>query len=1372
MKPTLELRRRTVQIVCLLSLVFSVANGPSAAAAEKIRALLITGGCCHDYGNQKHIITEGTSRRAAIAWTVVHEGGTSLDHEVSIYNTPRWAEGYDVVVHNECFANTKDFEFVQKILAEHQRGVPAVAIHCSMHCYRTPQDKAAGWHAFLGVSSWSHEGHRPFTVKLLDAKHPIMKDFPASWDTPNGELYKIDRVYPTARPLAKAWGADTQKDHVVAWTNHYGDKKTRVFGTTIGHHNATMKSPEWLGMVTRGILWAAGKLDDDGNLGDDGKPAEGVGASISQGESVDQSAIATFKVPTEVRVELWSEQHMLSNPLAIDLDERGRLYVAEIGRLRAGVDSPPDLHEDLASMTVEDRLAMYKRHPHDRPEGDLGWYRSGTDRIKILEDTSGDGRADRAVVFADGFNDPLDGLGAGVIVRNGTVWYTNIPNLWRLRDIDGDDVADTRDSLAYGFGIRVGYVGHDLHGLVWGPDGKLYFSIGDRGYNVVTQEGNRLTAPGRGAVFRCYPDGRELEVYHRGLRNPQELAFDDFGNLFAGDNNADGGDRARLVYCMEDADSGWNQGYQYRDRRGPWIGERMCEPQNDAQPAFMVPPVANVASGPCGFSNYPGLGLPAKYKGYFFLCDYRYNPANTGILSFAVKQRGAGFEMVDLHEFFWHVVATDMAFGYDGKMYVSDYLGGDDSKKGRVYTVFSPEAVSLPAVKEMTTIFADGIEKLGDRRLLDLLAHDDRRVRLRAQFALAERGDAQADALANVALNSESRLARLHAIWALGQLAATDPAVLETVLPLLQDDDEEVRAQAAKVCGDAGLQSAGRKLTDMLSDRSSRVRAQAAIAVGKLGHDGAIPMLLDTLRNNRQRDPWLRSACVSGLSGFPGDALAAQAGNRSAAVRLGLLLALRKQGDARVTLFLNDADRHVVKACARAIHDAEIDAALPALAAALEPSNVSRDDQSAPESPKPAGANWHLRRLINANLRLGRAADALRVARFAANRSNDPDSRSVALAALGEWSAPDPLDKIVGYYRHRPKRDRAIAAAAVGEVIGSLLRDPSGSIQAEALKLATSYGLTLEPEVLLPLVANEAAELAPRREALRFVVRSGSNHARAAVDSALISSRAELRSDAVSHLGTLDPAAAIEQIATTLREGGMPAKQAALVTLAGLDSAAAIQLTRAWLARFDSGSVSAELELELLQVARALSAGDPQISSRLQAVETSLAQRSLGRRSIARAGGDAARGRELFFNHPTAQCSRCHRAGGQTGSDVGPDLTGIAAQRDRAYLLESLLDPNAKIAKGFETVVLQLDDGTIQQGIVRGETDTELTIDLPLDLATASTAPDKAKQITLQKSDIEQRRQGISSMPAGLAKSLTDRQLRDLMEFIATNTRD
>lgn len=250
-------------VLCLMtvSLTFGLAGlGVAAEKPPALRALLITGGCCHDYANQKRIITEGLSQRANVTWDIVHEGGDGKDHKISVYEQADWARKYDIIVHNECFGAVTDEQFVKSIVAHHS-GVPAIFIHCSLHSYRN-SGAAESWRELIGVTSRSHEGKRSLKVVNLMSDHPVMRGFPAEWMTPNGELYKIEKRWPNCTPLAQAYGVDTKMDHTCIWVNHYGG--TPVFGISLGHHNETMNTEEWLGVTSRGLLWACGKLQDDG----------------------------------------------------------------------------------------------------------------------------------------------------------------------------------------------------------------------------------------------------------------------------------------------------------------------------------------------------------------------------------------------------------------------------------------------------------------------------------------------------------------------------------------------------------------------------------------------------------------------------------------------------------------------------------------------------------------------------------------------------------------------------------------------------------------------------------------------------------------------------------------------------------------------------------------------------------------------------------------------------------------------------------------------------------------------------------------------------------------------------------------------------
>jgi uncharacterized protein len=250
--------------VCLALLLSLALLTPGSAAEKetKLKGLLITGGCCHDYNNQKQIITEGLSQRVSISWDVVHEGGTGRDHKVSVYQEAGWASKYDVIVHNECFGGVKDDDFVKSIAAAHFEGVPAIFVHCSLHSYRAAPTGADSWRELIGVTSRRHEKHRGVLVQNVNQFNPIMKDFPTEWKTDSGELYIIERAWPNCVPLAQAYGTDTKKVHPVIWTNKFG--KAKVFGTSLGHHNETMNNDIWLGVVSRGLLWTVGKLDEDG----------------------------------------------------------------------------------------------------------------------------------------------------------------------------------------------------------------------------------------------------------------------------------------------------------------------------------------------------------------------------------------------------------------------------------------------------------------------------------------------------------------------------------------------------------------------------------------------------------------------------------------------------------------------------------------------------------------------------------------------------------------------------------------------------------------------------------------------------------------------------------------------------------------------------------------------------------------------------------------------------------------------------------------------------------------------------------------------------------------------------------------------------
>ena len=272
---------------CLLALLaFNGSSSLRAADAPKpLRILLITGGCCHDYAAQKDILKDGLEARANVVVDSLYSPDTSTHPPLAIFGNGDYAKGYDLVIHDECAADQSNPAVVEAVLKPHRDGIPGVNLHCAMHSYRigNPNDPVTlgtphgYWFEYLGLQSSGHSPQKPIAIAFTDKESPIVKGM-EDWTTIQEEHYNNIHIFDTAHPLAhgkqvveKRGGGSQTNDFVVVWTNEYGSNKTRVFSTTIGHNNETVSDPRYLDLVTRGVLWATGHLNDDGT------PAPGYG---------------------------------------------------------------------------------------------------------------------------------------------------------------------------------------------------------------------------------------------------------------------------------------------------------------------------------------------------------------------------------------------------------------------------------------------------------------------------------------------------------------------------------------------------------------------------------------------------------------------------------------------------------------------------------------------------------------------------------------------------------------------------------------------------------------------------------------------------------------------------------------------------------------------------------------------------------------------------------------------------------------------------------------------------------------------------------------------------------------------------------------
>ncbi|HYE98185.1 MAG TPA: ThuA domain-containing protein [Planctomycetota bacterium] len=234
-------------------------------APKPIRALLVIGGCCHDYKRQKDVLQSGLQERVpGLQVVVAYDPDTTTTHLNPVYEKDDWAKGFDLVIHDECSSDVKDRAVIDRILAPHKAGLPAVLLHCAMHSYRGPEyPKATAWFAFTGLATTTHGPELPIQITYVDREHPITKGL-EDWTTVNEELYNNSQgtLHETARALAKGRQSYTGKggkervdEAVVVWTNLY-EGKTRVFATTLGHNTPTVADPRYLDLVARGLRWA------------------------------------------------------------------------------------------------------------------------------------------------------------------------------------------------------------------------------------------------------------------------------------------------------------------------------------------------------------------------------------------------------------------------------------------------------------------------------------------------------------------------------------------------------------------------------------------------------------------------------------------------------------------------------------------------------------------------------------------------------------------------------------------------------------------------------------------------------------------------------------------------------------------------------------------------------------------------------------------------------------------------------------------------------------------------------------------------------------------------------------------------------------
>jgi putative membrane-bound dehydrogenase-like protein len=1000
--------------------------------------------------------------------------------------------------------------------------------------------------------------------------------------------------------------------------------------------------------------------------------------TIASSQVPPEKAESTFTVVDGLEFKLWASEPLFVNPTCMDIDHKGRVWVCE---------------------SVNYRNRLHRKPKLNRPEGD---------RIVILEDTKGTGRADKATTF---YQSPelLAPLGIAVakdpVGPGYKVFVCQSPDILVFENKDGDGKADgPPKKLLTGFG---GYDhDHGVHGILIGPDMKLYFSVGDQGVKDLQSsdgKGRKWTSNNTdcraGTIWRCDLDGKNLELIAHNFRNEYEPCVDSFGTVFTSDNDDDGNQQTRICYVMP----GGNYGYH---PRGP--GQTHW---HEEQPGVVPKILRTYFGSPTGMCVYEGTLLPKKYWGQLLHTDA--GPRH--VRCYHLKENGAGYD-VDREDM---VTSTDNWFrpsdvcvAPDGSVFVADWydpgVGGHgmgDTTRGRIYRL-APKGHKYQ-VPKVDLESKDGI--------LAALGSPNLAVRYIAMSELNGDPKKRGEVLETAILNTRNPWLRARALWQFQRhWYDSDKSFLFFASLLADDEDDRFRSLGVRALREITI-----ALESMYGDRknpllkacegsykyaSSTVRREVLLALRDIDPSSVKDLILKLARGYDGTDRFYLNAIGIAVGTDP--------------KRRGLILA--------------DFEKYFPE-----WHEEVAD-----LVWELRPASVM------PTLGK---------RLIDAKLP---AAQRARIVDILA-ASEDKDAGKAMLKVLATDVPPEVRYKVIENLKlFLPGKWRELRSSPeLNETLNALLHRID--LRPYALDLIVAAE-KVDAVVAVEQIANNSAN--PEKLRNDAVVALGSLPTMDAVRD-LQDPYLKLRpAVAIQALGlhaqrrpNLPEAAAALK---TLQAVVLDAKQKEEWRAAAVEALAGSRAGSDWLLKLHDKK---ELPEELKGPAGRLLRNSPHQDLRNRAMLAFPAPGKLDPKklpspaSLAARRGDANRGKQFLAASVKndVQCLKCHTVRG-VGGAIGPDLSVIGKKASRENLFESILYPSKAIADQYVQWQIETKKGQVVSGLIVEETPDFVTL-----------RDANGKDTKIDKKEIDSRTKSPKSlMPEDLLAYMTEDDLVDTVEYL------